>query len=119
MCNLENDHKYGIFEIGMSNKGEIRKLSNLVKPNVAITGSSGKTTLKTLLGRILSEYGKTYFSQKSYNNHIGVPLSLCNLENDHRYGVFEIGMSDAGEIRKLSNLVKPNIAIITNIGEAH
>jgi len=86
---------------------------------IAITGSSGKTTLKTLLGKILSEYGKTYFSQKSYNNHIGVPLSLSNLENDHKYGVFEIGMSNKGEIRKLSNLVKPNIAIITNIGEAH
>ena len=86
---------------------------------IAITGSSGKTTLKTLLGKILGEYGKTYFSQKSYNNYIGVPLSLCNLENDHKYSVFEIGMSNAGEIRRLSNLVKPNIAIITNIGEAH
>ena len=101
------------------NRLAILKRSHINLKVVAITGSSGKTTLKTLLGRILSEYGKTYFSQKSYNNHIGVPLSLCNLENDHRYGVFEIGMSDAGEIRKLSNLVKPNIAIITNIGEAH
>ena len=44
---------------------------------------------------------------------------MCNLEHDHKYGVFEIGMSNTGEIRKLSNLVKPNIAIITNIGEAH
>jgi murE/murF fusion protein len=86
---------------------------------IAITGSSGKTTLKTMLGKILNEYGKTYFSQKSYNNHIGVPLSLSNLENDHKYGVFEIGMSNEGEIRRLSNLVRPNIAIITNIGEAH
>jgi murE/murF fusion protein len=86
---------------------------------IAVTGSSGKTTLKTILGRTLNEYGKTYFSQKSYNNHIGVPLSLCNLENDHKYGIFEIGMSNAGEVRKLSNLVKPDIAIITNIGEAH
>ena len=48
-----------------------------------------------------------------------MPLSLCNLEDDHKHGVFEIGMSKAGEVRKLSNLVKPNIAIITNIGEAH
>ena len=86
---------------------------------IAVTGSSGKTTLKTLIGKTLNEYGKTYFSQKSYNNHIGVPLSLCNLENDHKYGIFEIGMSKAGEIRKLSNLVKPDIAIITNISEAH
>ena len=86
---------------------------------IAITGSSGKTTLKTLIGRTLNEYEKTYFSQKSYNNHIGVPLSLCNLEKDHKYGVFEIGMSKEGEIKRLSNLVKPDIAIITNIGEAH
>ena len=86
---------------------------------IAITGSSGKTTLKTSIGKTLNQYGKTYFSQKSYNNHIGVPLSLCNLENDHRYGVFEIGMSNAGEIRRLSNIVKPDIAVITNIGEAH
>jgi len=86
---------------------------------IAITGSSGKTTLKTLLGKILSTYGKTCFSQKSHNNHFGVPLSLCNLENDHQYGVFEIGMSKSGEMRKLSKLVKPDIGIITNIGEAH
>ena len=86
---------------------------------IAVTGSSGKTTLKTLLGKILSVYGKTYFSQKSYNNHFGVPLSLCNLENCHQYGVFEIGMNKPGEIRKLSNLVEPDIGIITNISEAH
>jgi len=86
---------------------------------IAITGSSGKTTLKTLLGNLLANYGKTYFSEKSYNNHFGVPLSLCNLENNHQYGVFEIGMNKPHEIRKLSNLVKPNIAVITNIGEAH
>ena len=105
--------------INFLNKLAILKRSTTSSKVIAITGSSGKTTLKTLLGKTLSEYGKTYFSQKSYNNHIGVPLSLCNLENDHRYGVFEIGMSNSGEIRKLSNLVKPNIAIITNIGEAH
>ena len=86
---------------------------------IAVTGSSGKTTLKTLLGKTLSKHGKTYFSQKSYNNHIGVPLSLCNLEIDHKYGVFEIGMSNAGEIGKLSKMVNPDIGIITNIGEAH
>ncbi len=101
------------------NKLALLKRIYLNSKVIAITGSSGKTTLKTLLGKILNEYGKTYFSQKSYNNHIGVPLSLCNLEYEHKYGVFEIGMSNKGEIRKLSNLVKPNIAIITNIGEAH
>ena len=86
---------------------------------IAVTGSSGKTTLKTLLGNLLNNYAKTYFSKKSYNNHFGVPLSLCNLENDHQYGIFEIGMNKPGEIQKLSNLVKPDIGVITNIGEAH
>ena len=105
--------------INFLNKLAVLKRSHTNSKIIAITGSSGKTTLKTLLGKTLSKYGKTYFSKKSYNNHIGVPLSLCNLENDHKYGVFEIGMSRAGEIRKLSNLVKPNIAVITNIGEAH
>jgi murE/murF fusion protein len=105
--------------INLLNKLAVLKRHHTNSKVIAITGSSGKTTLKTLLGKTLSEYGKTYFSQKSYNNHIGVPLSLCNLENDHKYGVFEIGMSNPGEIRRLSNLVKPNIAIITNIGEAH
>ena len=101
------------------NKLALLKRNHTESKIIAVTGSSGKTTLKTILGKSLSNYGKTYFSQKSYNNHIGVPLSLCNMEHEHKYGVFEIGMSKAGEIRKLSSLVKPNIAIITNIGEAH
>ena len=105
--------------INFLSKLAILKRSSANLKVIAITGSSGKTTLKTLLGKILNEYGKTYFSQKSFNNQIGVPLSLCNLEYDHNYGVFEIGMSNKGEIRRLSNLVKPNIAIITNISEAH
>ena len=86
---------------------------------IAITGSSGKTTLKNYIANSLSLYGKTYFSSKSYNNHYGVPLSICNLESYHRYGVFEVGMSHSGEIRALSKLIKPDIGIITNIGEAH
>jgi len=105
--------------ISFLNKLAVLKRGNSNSKVIAITGSSGKTTLKTILGKTLSEFGKTYFSKKSYNNHIGVPLSLCNLENNHKYSVFEIGMSSSGEIRKLSNLVKPDIAIITNIGEAH
>ncbi len=86
---------------------------------IAVTGSAGKTTLKTLLGEILKNFGKTFYSPKSYNNHYGVPLSLSNLENSHKFGVFEIGMSKPGEIFKLSKLVKPEIGIITNVGEAH
>ena len=101
------------------NKLAVLKRNHVNAKVIAITGSSGKTTLKTFIGKILNEYGKTYFSQKSFNNYIGVPFSLSNLESDHKYGVFEIGMSNKGEIKRLSSLVKPDIAIITNIGEAH
>ena len=68
---------------------------------------------------LLDNFGKTYCSPKSYNNHLGVPLSLTQLYSFNKYGVFELGMSKAGEIKKLSNLVKPHVGIITNIGEAH
>ena len=86
---------------------------------VAITGSAGKTSVKEMLGALLNNFSNTYFSPKSYNNHYGVPISLSNLEFNHCYGVFEIGMSKPGEIKNLSKLVKPDIAIITNIAEAH
>ena len=79
----------------------------------------GKTSLKNLLGTILCKYYRTYVSPKSFNNHFGVPLSLSNLNFDHKYGVFEIGMSRSGEINSLSRLVRPNVGIITNIAEAH
>ncbi len=86
---------------------------------IAITGSAGKTSLKNLLKDILKNFGKTHFSPKSFNNHFGVPISLSNLSTDTKFGIFEVGMSKAGEIKNLSKLIKPHIGIITNIGEAH
>jgi len=86
---------------------------------IAITGSSGKTTVKTMIGTLLKEYSDTYFSPHSYNNHYGVPLSICNMNLYDNFGVFEVGMSKFKEIYKLSALVKPHIATITNVSEAH
>ncbi len=86
---------------------------------LGITGSAGKTSLKNLVNNLLENYGKTFCSPKSYNNHFGVPLSLSQLSTNHKFGIFEIGMSKVGEIKFLSNLVKPHIGVITNIGEAH
>tara|TARA_B100000963_G_scaffold232516_1_gene203075 strand:- start:16836 stop:19595 length:2760 start_codon:yes stop_codon:yes gene_type:complete len=86
---------------------------------IAITGSTGKTSLKNLIKDLLKSFGKTYFSPKSFNNHLGVPISLSNLSYEDKFGIFEVGMSKAGEIRDLSRLIKPNIGVITNIGEAH
>ena len=86
---------------------------------IAITGSAGKTSLKNLLKQLLQSFENTFSSPKSFNNHLGVPISLSNLSSEDKYGVFEVGMSKAGEIKNLSKLIQPHIGIITNIGEAH
>jgi len=86
---------------------------------IAITGSAGKTSLKNLLNNLLQDIGSTHSSPKSFNNHLGVPISLSNLSANDKYGIFEVGMSKAGEIKNLTKLIKPQIGIITNIGEAH
>ena len=86
---------------------------------LAITGSAGKTSLKNLLELLLQKYGSTYASPRSFNNHYGVPLSLSNLNLNHRFGVFEVGMNHSGEINQLSGMINPHLAIITNIAEAH
>ena len=86
---------------------------------IAVTGSAGKTSFKNLIHQLLVNFGKTYSSPKSFNNHLGVPISLSNLSTDDKFGIFEVGMSKSGEIKKLSKLIKPHLAVITNIGEAH
>ena len=79
----------------------------------------GKTSLKNLIRDLLRNFGKTCSSSRSFNNHLGVPISLSNLSFDDKFGVFEVGMSKPGEIKKLSRLIIPHICVITNIGEAH
>ena len=86
---------------------------------IGITGSAGKTTLKNLISFALENYGKVQSSPRSYNNKFGVPLSVSNLKNKTKYGVFEIGMDKKGEINNLSKIIKPEIAVITNISGAH
>ena len=86
---------------------------------IAITGSAGKTSLKNLIRQLLQNFEKTYSSPRSFNNHLGVPISLSNLSVEDKYGIFEVGMSKKGEIKNLSKLIQPHIGIITNIGEAH
>jgi UDP-N-acetylmuramoyl-tripeptide--D-alanyl-D-alanine ligase len=86
---------------------------------VAVTGSAGKTGVKEALRHVLSGQGKTSASLSSFNNHWGVPLSLSRMPSDTDYGVFEIGMNHAGEISPLVQLVRPHVAIITNVERAH
>jgi len=102
----------------------LNRLAKVTRDNtsariIGITGSVGKTTLKNLTSFALKNYGKVYSSPHSYNNKFGVPFSLSNLKKNTRYGIFEIGMDKKGEIDTLSKIVKPEIAVITNISEAH
>ena len=82
---------------------------------IAVTGSCGKTSVKELLGSALT----CHKSEGSYNNHWGVPLTLCRMPRDEKYAVFEVGMNHPGEIAPLSELVKPDVAIITTVAPAH
>ena len=96
---------------------KIRIASNASQ--IAITGSSGKTSLKELLGQCLQQINITTYSKNSYNNKFGLPISLMNLKKDTIYGIFEIGMDRKGEIDYLSKIIKPDIGVITNITYAH
>ena len=95
----------------------VRKTSNI--NTIAITGSSGKTSLKELIGQSLSKISSTCYSKKSYNNKYGVPLSLFNIKKKNTFGIFEAGMDKKGEIDKLTKLISPNLAVITNVSYAH
>jgi UDP-N-acetylmuramoyl-tripeptide--D-alanyl-D-alanine ligase len=88
-------------------------------PLVAITGSVGKTTVKELLAAILVGEGPGLYSQASYNNHVGVPSTLCRANSHHKWGVVEIGMNSPGEIAPLASLFVARVAVITCIAEAH
>ena len=86
---------------------------------VGITGSVGKTGTKQALAHALAGQGRVHASAGSFNNHWGVPLSLARMPADCDFGVLEMGMNHPGEIRGLSALVQPHVAIITAIAEAH
>lgn len=87
-------------------------------PVVGITGSVGKTSTKDLIASVMSKRYKTLKTNGNYNNHIGVPLTLLNLE-DHTAAVIEMGMNHLGEISKVTKIAKPTMSVITNVGTAH
>lgn len=92
---------------------------NLGLPIVAITGSVGKTTTKELIAAALATHGSILKTRANYNNEIGVPKTLLELDDTHQYGVIEMGMRAKGEIALLTQIARPNIALITNVGTAH
>ncbi len=86
---------------------------------IAITGSAGKTSTKEALRHGLAAVGTVHASDKSFNNHWGVPLTLARMPADCDYAVFEIGMNHPGEIRPLVKMVRPHVALVTLIAAAH
>jgi Alr-MurF fusion protein len=88
-------------------------------PVIGITGSNGKTIVKEWLYQLLHDDFNIVRSPKSYNSQIGVPLSVWQMNEQHRLAIFEAGISEPGEMEKLQKLIQPTIGILTNIGEAH
>ncbi|UAL52536.1 MULTISPECIES: UDP-N-acetylmuramoyl-tripeptide--D-alanyl-D-alanine ligase [Metabacillus] len=86
---------------------------------IGVTGSNGKTTTKDMVASLLSTTYRVHKTKGNFNNHIGLPLTILSMKEDTEVAVLEMGMSGRGEIELLSNLAKPDAAIITNIGESH
>ena len=86
---------------------------------VALTGSSGKTSVKEMTAAILQHCGQTLYTQGNFNNDIGVPLTLLRLTKQDQFAVIELGANHIGEIAYTTNIVKPQSALINNIAEAH
>ncbi len=88
-------------------------------PFIGITGSVGKTTTKEMIASVLSQKFKVHKTQGNFNNDLGVPLTLFAMEEDAEIAVIEMGISDFGEMSLLSQIVKPDVCVITNIGNCH
>lgn len=88
-------------------------------PVIGITGSNGKTIVKEWLNHLLQQEKNIVRSPRSFNSQLGVPLSIWQMQETHELGIFEAGISKPGEMEKLQNMIRPDIGLLTNIGEAH
>lgn len=86
---------------------------------VGITGSVGKTSTKEMIASVLSTKFKVQKTQKNFNNEVGLPLTVFSISDEHEVAVLEMGISDFGEMTRLTNIAKPDICVITNIGQCH
>jgi UDP-N-acetylmuramoyl-tripeptide--D-alanyl-D-alanine ligase len=88
-------------------------------PVVCVTGTNGKTTTKELIASILSQKHAVLRTTGNFNNHIGLPLCVANMQGDEQFMVLEMGSNAQGDIRELCDIARPGIAVVTNVGEAH
>jgi UDP-N-acetylmuramoyl-tripeptide--D-alanyl-D-alanine ligase len=92
---------------------------NFEAPLIGVTGSAGKTTVKEMLREILSRCGSVLATRGNLNNHIGVPLMLLELEQEHHYAVIEMGASAPDEVGYLAAVARPTVSVVTNVSTAH
>ncbi len=122
-----DEEKYCISEKYLLVEDVLESLQQLAKyhrnqlkiPFIGITGSNGKTTTKELIHAVLSQKYKTLATHGNLNNHIGVPLTLLSIREEHQMAVIEMGANHMKEIEFLSSICSPDFGIITNIGKAH
>src|SRR5690554_2615865 len=107
------DTRYALGQLGAAVKAKV------APKTIAITGSSGKTTVKEMLAAILREQGEVLATAGNFNNDIGVPLTLLRLELQHKFAVIELGANHQGEIAYTAGLTQPDVAIINNVAPAH
>ena len=105
--------------LALGHLGAYRRAQHPQLKVIALTGSSGKTTVKEMLGSILSRIAPALITRGNLNNDLGVPMMLLELRREHQYAVMELGASHVGEIDYTSNLVQPDVAGILNVGTAH
>ena len=110
---LVKDTKKALIDIGKFARNRFNGIT------IGITGSSGKTSTNYLLSNALKKFGKTHSTFGNNNNIIGLSLTLSRLPNNYDFCVLELGMNNPGEIKELSKIAKPNIALITNVSSSH
>lgn len=103
---------------GLQRAARVHRLRHTI-PIVAVAGSNGKTTCKEMTAAILRQKAATWATRGNLNNHIGVPLTLLQLDSDHAFAVIELGANHPGEVAALAAMVVPNIGIVTNAGAEH
>ena len=121
---LVKDKTIKLIEVSDTQESLLKLAKHVRKKNtkfkvICITGSSGKTTLKDWLSQVLNKKLSIYSNPGNFNNHIGMPLSLINIPPKTQICILELGMNNYGEIKKLAEIAKPHIAIVTNVGNAH
>ena len=94
-------------------------LEQLQIPVVGITGSVGKTSTKEVIASVLKEKYRTLKTQGNFNNELGLPLTVFRLRDEDQIAVLEMGISDFGEMARLTKIAKPDTCVITNIGTCH